>query len=1053
MPRFLPGRLLPGLLVLPFLALLLALVGAPPAAAQSSCPTGFEIPIGLADGDGDCVPDLIEVTGYTYDASGGGALTPCTPGPADCYVTDPTTWSSDGDPYSDFQEATGINLPTIRAPYGHPLVAASPQISVVLVNYVYTPTSTIQDSRGGSLTQGSSVTVGTSFTETLSATIGSEVSLVDPKVTSEITASESRTTSQESTQSTDVEINWETATSDTFNEAATLALDIRVRNTGSATALRIAPRFNVYIGGELIATIQTPEAFQTTLGPGETSTDVIRVDKRDTGGVTPEDIVLSIPQLRKLRRGAPVELRMVSLEAEVLRWSQGTNNWSCGSDSSPCLWSNFQREIEARTLRLNVDFGYSGDPDATIPTRYRDNPYQFDVFTGSPRVNPQFTLAEVLGFVGFAEGSGPSFAIEGRPFPGSGGRAWVALSGPEPGLDGLRFIDHWAAYALSQGGASWPGDLLAMPMPREANLILLNAAPGPGEAGPVVTGRRFSADQRSLSVSAGPKGGFRPTSATAHLFIQGEETIVEMVPASTSPDGASVTFALPTSTFLPISAEGSFVVVRDGLGNERATSLVTPFGTPATCDEVPRRVYTSGNDLPNFSGGNVTTVFVDGDPDLPASVFCDAREGTADMYFWAPQDHRLGADVRLREIAILDVAHRVVVGEGVVIRSEDGGASWVRVGTAEGVPSGRFWLGLGFRESGTPGNEAGIAVAQDGTIIWTENGGRTWATASVAGTPQPFEAVDYAGGDTWYAVGGDRVIRSTDNGRTWSSVPIPLPSGRRFARLAAVEFISETEGVVGDAGMNDGTGRIYATRDGQTWTETAAYTDHRDIAYNGRDLWTIVGDQGIWVQDDLLVPGPKRRVLPANGARFWNVDFGSPNVGVAVDLNESRNVFRTEDGGETWQTTGGYPGPVQTGRQQLIGVDMLDENVGAVAGYGGTLGATDSGGGVPTYDTPVNTSDEDDTATALPGRVELSTPAPNPVHQSARVRYVLPEASNVRVSVYDVLGREVAVLAEGARPAGEGTVRFDASRLASGFYVLRLLTEQGAATRRVTVVR
>ncbi|MEO1478768.1 MAG: T9SS type A sorting domain-containing protein, partial [Bacteroidota bacterium] len=82
-----------------------------------------------------------------------------------------------------------------------------------------------------------------------------------------------------------------------------------------------------------------------------------------------------------------------------------------------------------------------------------------------------------------------------------------------------------------------------------------------------------------------------------------------------------------------------------------------------------------------------------------------------------------------------------------------------------------------------------------------------------------------------------------------------------------------------------------------------------------------------------------------------------------------------------------------------------------------------------------------------------ATPAPNPVHQSARVRYVLPEASNVRVSVYDVLGREVAVLAEGARPAGEGTVRFDASRLASGFYVLRLLTEQGAVTRRVTVVR
>ncbi|MEO1076065.1 MAG: T9SS type A sorting domain-containing protein, partial [Bacteroidota bacterium] len=110
-------------------------------------------------------------------------------------------------------------------------------------------------------------------------------------------------------------------------------------------------------------------------------------------------------------------------------------------------------------------------------------------------------------------------------------------------------------------------------------------------------------------------------------------------------------------------------------------------------------------------------------------------------------------------------------------------------------------------------------------------------------------------------------------------------------------------------------------------------------------------------------------------------------------------------------------------------------------------------GGVPTYDTPVNTSDEDDTATSLPTRVELFTPAPNPVRQSARVFYTLPASGPVRVSVFDLLGREVAVLAEGTRPAGDGEVGFDASRLASGVYVLRLLTEQGAVTRRVTVVR
>ena len=78
---------------------------------------------------------------------------------------------------------------------------------------------------------------------------------------------------------------------------------------------------------------------------------------------------------------------------------------------------------------------------------------------------------------------------------------------------------------------------------------------------------------------------------------------------------------------------------------------------------------------------------------------------------------------------------------------------------------------------------------------------------------------------------------------------------------------------------------------------------------------------------------------------------------------------------------------------------------------------------------------------------------PNPAAASATVRYQLPAAETVRLEAFDVLGRRVAVLAEGKRPAGPHAVRLDASALAPGAYVLRLDAGGLVLTRRLTVVR
>ena len=78
---------------------------------------------------------------------------------------------------------------------------------------------------------------------------------------------------------------------------------------------------------------------------------------------------------------------------------------------------------------------------------------------------------------------------------------------------------------------------------------------------------------------------------------------------------------------------------------------------------------------------------------------------------------------------------------------------------------------------------------------------------------------------------------------------------------------------------------------------------------------------------------------------------------------------------------------------------------------------------------------------------------PNPFAASTTVRYGLDRTQRVRLAVYDVLGREVALLAEGVRSQGTHRVVFDAGALPSGVYLFRLTAGGAAQVRRATLLR
>ena len=87
------------------------------------------------------------------------------------------------------------------------------------------------------------------------------------------------------------------------------------------------------------------------------------------------------------------------------------------------------------------------------------------------------------------------------------------------------------------------------------------------------------------------------------------------------------------------------------------------------------------------------------------------------------------------------------------------------------------------------------------------------------------------------------------------------------------------------------------------------------------------------------------------------------------------------------------------------------------------------------------------------GTFVLETAYPNPFASSTTIGFTLPTTQDVKLTVYDVLGRRVATLIDGIRQAGEQTIRFDASSLPSGMYLYRLEAGGTQLTQRITLVR
>jgi len=411
---------------------------------------------------------------------------------------------------------------------------------------------------------------------------------------------------------------------------------------------------------------------------------------------------------------------------------------------------------------------------------------------------------------------------------------------------------------------------------------------------------------------------------------------------------------------------------------------------------------------------------------LSADVFSQCT------YTYSPQTS--GVTTNLYSVKAVDNNVGWAAGTGAVVRrTVNGGITWTNANPNVGVISGDIYNIEAFDSS-----NAWCTTSPAATFIYkTTNGGTTWTVCftQAGGFIDVIKMQSllsgYAIGDP---VGGTWVILSTvDGGLNWTQLATAPPQV-----AGETGFNNSAQVSLPNIWYGTSTGKVYHTSNaGVTWTGVLTPGNSASGVTGVRFNLVNTGFSTGAVLDESTDGGASYNTATAPGTGTISGIAG--NVDSSYFYTRGAGIYYSNNNGVTF--TSAYTAPTGTYTHLDLALSGLCVKGWAVSNNG----AITKIDGNPTGIIPISGE--------VPAAFSLSQNYPNPFNPSTNFNFALPKSTFVSIKIYDVIGREVAVLSNDVRPAGTYKVEFDASNLPSGIYFYSLQTSEFTNTKKMMLVK
>lgn len=404
-------------------------------------------------------------------------------------------------------------------------------------------------------------------------------------------------------------------------------------------------------------------------------------------------------------------------------------------------------------------------------------------------------------------------------------------------------------------------------------------------------------------------------------------------------------------------------------------------------------------------------------------------------FIWSQQNS--GVTSVLNTVKAVNENTGWAAGTGVVIKTTNGGFNWIVYNTAGQINGAIYCM------DATDENTAWVSTSDFSTYIFkTSNGGNNWVQVFIQsggfidGIQMLNPATGYALGDP---VGGVwTLLKTTNGGNNW----IQMPS-------APVQYNNE-------AGFNNtfcivNNSMWFATNNTQTYISTnlglnwassltPGLTYCFALHFNNDSVGMAAGSIALKTTNGGLYWMPVTGTIHGTGDIFGTEGYAADNFWIIRDSL----ICSTTDGGNNWTEI-----PNISSSGDLYAINFAVSGgcpSGWVVSSTGKVYSMQAVTGVKTINNKI------------PGSYSLEQNYPNPFNPSTKIKFSLPlpskgGANDVRLKVYDILGREVAIIVNEELKPGTYEVEWNASNLSSGIYYYTLQTESFSQTRKMILLR